>query len=181
MSESQHYQANSLSAVRAWWSFWHTQGYCSIWFTTLRLPLSQNCPSTRQEGTVRAGMRLHEVTGQQWPHQTFFLPVSPSASQVRGGLSSAGEPTSHRWKQFYTLPVRARHSSLVKFPGVCCSFISTGAEAVEKSFAFWKDAFKPSSGFCGVCRDHLSRGRTDLADVMGLKTRGTLSWGTSPH
>lgn len=74
--------------------------------------------------------------------------------------------------------------SEVKFPGVCCSFVNTGAGAGENSFVSWKghlkDAFKPSSEFCGVCRDHLSRGRTALADVTGLRWE-TLFWGTRPH
>lgn len=62
-----HVWVPALNAQCVWWGFWHTQGYCSICFRTLRLPLSQNCPSARQEGTVRAGMRLCRVTGWLWP------------------------------------------------------------------------------------------------------------------
>lgn len=97
----------------------------------------------------------------------------------QGSHLLGSQPSSHRWEWFDALPIKARHASVVKFPAVCCSFVNSGAEAVENSFTFWKDhlkdAFKPSCDFCGVCRDHLSRGRTALADVSGLRA------GEVPH
>lgn len=101
------------------------------------------------------------VTGQPWPHQTLSL-----QQRWEEGSHPLG---SHRWEQLCALPAKARHTSVAKFPIVCCSFVNTGVEAVGNSFASWKDAFKASSEFCGVCRDHLPRGRTGLADVNGLR------------
>lgn len=119
------------------------------------------------------------MSGQLRPHQTLLLPVFKEATSANHHLCGAagrraliylGSQTANRWKRFYSLPLGARENSMLEVSAVCCSSLNTDGKALQISFVVRKKLFKPSSDFCGVCRDHLSRDQRGLADITALKT-----------